>query len=118
MKKEKTFTMKLGDYTTIAHEIEDGAYTPHIQKIMDEMTANIHKAMFIGLDFGSSDMTATAVTANGSVLTVEKLHQAINMLMQNAKFPVPPVDCGIIEPVKSKTEPKSEFKSWPYAIED
>jgi hypothetical protein len=32
MPKEKTFTMKLGDYTTVAHVIEDGGYTPPHQE--------------------------------------------------------------------------------------
>lgn len=109
MRKEKTFTTKLGDFKTVAHEIE--APTPHIQKIMDEMTADIHRAMFIGMDFGASDMTATTVAANESVLTITDLKRAIDMMLLNSP-PSPKAP-----EVKARAEPKSEFKSWPYGID-
>jgi hypothetical protein len=111
MKKEKSFTMKLGDYTTVAQEIEAGAYTPHIQKIMDEITADIHRAMFIGMDLGTSDMTATTIVANESALTIADLERAMDIRLLNS----PPLPRA--PEVKVKAEPKSEFKSWPYGID-
>lgn len=111
-KKEKTFTVKLGSYTTIAHEFE--APTPHIQKIMDEMTTDIHRAMYLGIDFGSGDMTSTAVeVSSSSTLTIADIYRAMDMLTKNnSKFPIP------LEKRTKVELPKSEFKSWPYALED
>ena len=104
--------MKLGSFKTIAHEFVEP--TPHVKKIMDEMTADIHRAMFIGMDLGSGDMTATTVIANESTLTVEDIYRAMNMLLKNdSKFPIPPE-----KRVKVELPTKSKFKSWPYALED
>jgi hypothetical protein len=78
---------------------------------MDEITADIHKAFFIGMDFGASDMTSVTITDTSSTLTLADLQRAVNK-----SPPLPPLT-PMVE-VKTRPEPKSEFKSWPYPTGD
>lgn len=75
-----------------------------LKKFLERMTDDIHHAMYFG------EATSTSTVATGTTLTIADLERAMEYLDPSHKRPT-------AKPAPSP-KIKSEFKSWPYGVDD